>query len=534
MDIEILIQFVGGLGLFMYGMKMMGTGLQKAAGDRMKRFLEVLTSNRILGVLVGTGVTAIIQSSSAITVMVVGFVNAGIMNLAQATGVIMGANIGTTVTAQLIAFELTSIAPIAIFIGVAFILFAKNKFYRRIGEILAGFGVLFLGMSLMSHAMVPLRENQAFLNVIAGLENRFIGLLAGFAITAILQSSSVTVGMLQALAMQGLIDIDMALPVIFGQNIGTCVTALLSSIGTSPAAKRAAVIHLLFNVIGTAIFMGIASVVDYGGLIISISPGSLTRQIANAHTIFNIVTTVILLPFASKLVNMATRLVPAKAKEDEHLLKYLDVRILQSPSIAVVQAVKEVVRMGEIAQQNFTNAYKAFMEQDENLIEQVLEREKVLNYLNREITKYLVDISNLPLNFEESKIITGIYHSVVDFERIGDHAENLTELAEYRIENNLVFSDEAVEELNDMYGKVNAIVVDSIKALKDGDKELAATIEPREAEIDTLEETLRKSHIARLNNQQCLPASGVIFLDVVNNLERVADHASNVAYTVLD
>ncbi len=534
MDIGILIQFGGGLGLFMYGMKIMGTGLQKAAGDRMKRFMEVLTSNRLLGVLVGTGVTALIQSSSATTVMVVGFVNAGIMNLAQAAGVIMGANIGTTVTAQLIAFKLTSIAPIAILIGVALILFARNKLYRRIGEILTGFGILFLGMDLMSQAMVPLRNNQGFLNIIAGLENKLIGVLVGFGITAILQSSSVTVGMLQALAMQGLVDINMALPVIFGQNIGTCVTAMLSSIGTSSSAKRAAIIHLLFNAIGTAIFLCIISVTGYESFIVSLSPGSISRQIANAHTIFNIVTTAILLPFAPKLVNMANRIIPAKDKKDEPLLKYLDVRILQSPSIAVIQAVKEVVRMGELAQQNFVKAYRAFIERDEALIHEVMEREKVLNFLNREITKYLVNISNLPLNFEESKVITGIYHSVIDFERIGDHAENLTELAEYRIENNLVFSDKAVEELNDMYERVNAIVGDSIKALKDSDKKLAATIEPRETEIDTLEETLRNSHIERLNNQQCLPASGVIFLDLVNNLERIADHASNVAYTVLD
>ncbi|MDD3840122.1 MAG: Na/Pi cotransporter family protein [Clostridia bacterium] len=531
--INVLIQFAGGLGLFVFGMKIMGDGLQKAAGTRMKKLLEILTTNRFLAVIMGALVTAIIQSSSATTVMLVGFVNAGLMSLAQATGVIMGANIGTTITAQLIAFNLTAIAPLAILLGVGMKLFCKKKSSQRMGEIIAGFGILFFGMDTMSGAMKPLRGNAVFQQMIINLENPIIGVLVGFSITAILQSSSASIGILQALAFQDLITIDSALPVLFGMNIGTCVTAMIASIGTNKTAKRTAVIHLLFNVIGTFIFLILIRFVPYSEFIKSLSTDT-SRQIAHAHTIFNIVNTILLFPFANTMVNMSNRLVPGKEDDTEHRLKYLDMRILETPSIAVGQAIKEVARMGSFALQNHQASMGALIKKDEGLVNDVYEREKIINYLNKEITDYLIKISVLSLSSEQSQQITGLFHTVTDIERVGDHAENIVELAQHSIDHNLFFSDIAISELEDMNGKVASILEDSIESLKTGDKNLAKTVEPREDKIDDLEQQLRDSHIKRLGEQMCVAESGIIFLDAISNLERIADHASNIAFSVLN
>ena len=536
MDLSMIIMLLGGLGLFIYGMKMMGDGLEKAAGSRLKRLLEILTENRFMGLLVGTIVTAIIQSSSATTVMVVGFVNAGIMTLKQTVGVIMGANIGTTMTAFLISLNLTDIAPIAIFIGVGLIFFSKKHFVRSIGEIIAGFGILFLGMDLMSSSMAPLRDSQTFQNIVTQFSNPVIGVLTGAIFTMIVQSSSASIGILQALALQGLIGLDSAIYVLFGQNIGTCITAILASIGTSTNAKRAAVIHLLFNTIGTIVFMiAIQLGVPYIQFIESITPDRAVSQIANAHIGFNIFNTALLFPFGNYLVKISEHLVQGKEEEYEEMrLKYLDKRILETPPIAVAQIMKEVVRMASISKNNVQIAMKAFLENDQAAIDEVYRHEDVINYLNQEITQYLVLCNGLELPERDFRLVSGLYHVVNDIERIGDHAENLVEYAEYSMEHNLSFSDMAKSELMEMTNKVMEMLENAFNALKKRDFKLAEMVLEQEEKIDDLKDRLRASHIERLNNQLCAPESGVIFLDIVSNLERVADHATNVVQSVLD
>lgn len=536
MDSSMLIMLAGGLGLFIYGMKMMGDGLEKAAGSRLKRLLEILTENRFMGLLVGTIVTAIIQSSSATTVMVVGFVNAGIMTLKQTVGVIMGANIGTTVTSFLIALNLTDIAPIAIFFGVALMLFSKKPSLKSIGEILAGFGILFMGMDLMSSSMAPLRDNVTFQNIVTQFSNPLIGVLTGAIFTMIVQSSSASIGILQALALQGLIGLDSAIYVLFGQNIGTCITAILASIGTNTNAKRAATIHLLFNTVGTAIFMiAISLGVPYVEFIKSISPDRAVSQIANAHIGFNIINTALLFPFGNYLVKISELLVRGKKDEFEEMrLKYLDKRIFETPPIAVAQIMKEVVRMANLSKNNVENAMKACLENEQSTIDEVYRYEEIINYLNREITQYLVLCNGLELPERDYRLVSGLYHVVNDIERIGDHAENLVEYAEYSIEHNLSFSDMAKAELEEMTNKVMEMLENTFTALKDRNYDLAERVLEQEEEIDNLKDKLRESHIERLNNQQCNPEAGVIFLDIVSNLERVADHATNVVQSVLD
>jgi len=501
MDIKMLFTLGGGLGLFLYGMKMLGEGLERAAGDRMKRLLEVLTTNRLMGVLVGAIVTVIVQSSSATTVMMLGFMNAGLMTLTQATGVIMGANIGTTVTAQLIAFKLTEVAPVAIFVGVGLIFFGQGRFAKRFGGIMTGFGLLFLGMDIMSEAMKPLRGNPDFINLIIRFENPIIGVLVGCITTAAIQSSSASIAILQALAMQELISLQSAIYVLFGQNIGTCITAMIASIGANVATKRAAMIHLLFNIIGTAVFMlAMLLGLPYVSFIESISPNDAVRQIANAHTGFNVINTIFLFPFANYLVFLSKKIVAGEeiGYEEKRLL-YLDKRILETPPIAVAQILKEVGRMADLAFQNVNAAMRAIFDKDEEAIKEVYKREEIINFLNREVTQYLVLINGLKLRREDLALIGGLFHVVNDIERIGDHAENLIEYAEYIIDNDVRFSDMAVQELHQMSDLVTSMLKDSIKAVKTRDRELAKTIEPKEQEIDRMQETLRDRHIARLN-----------------------------------
>ncbi len=537
MTFQILFMLGGGLGLFLYGMKMMGDGLEKAAGNKMKRLLEVLTTNRFMGVLVGTVVTAIIQSSSATTVMVIGFVNAGLMNLAQATGVIMGANIGTTVTGQLVALKVTDYAPIAVLLGVGILLFAKKRHVKHIGEILAGFGILFMGMNLMSTAMEPLHDNIAFQNVMTTISNPFLGVLVGAGMTMILQSSSASIGILQALAMQGLIGLDIAIFILFGQNIGTCITAILASIGANINAKRTATIHLLFNFMGTALFMILILLfkVPYVDWFVRLTPGDVVRQIANAHTGFNIINTIITFPVAGYLAFLAKKLVPGEEpKHEEISLKYLDKRILETPPFAVAQIRKEVDRMGSLARINLYESIESIINKDESKINDILRRETIINFLNRNITEYLIQANGLEIPEKDRKMVGGLFHVVNDIERIGDHAENIVEYTQYLIEHDLTMSDKAVGDLNEMKDKVIALLDDSLLALKKQDRVLARTVKDQENDVDELEQTLRENHIERLNQQLCTPGSGVVFLDLINNLERAADHANNVARFVMD
>ena len=535
MEYQMLIFLAGGLGLFLYGMKMMGDGLEKAAGKRLKNLLEVLTTNRFIGVLIGAVITAIIQSSSATTVMVVGFVNAGIMSLVQATGVIMGANVGTTITGQLIAFNLSNIAPISTLIGVGLIFFSKKKSIQRLGEILAGFGILFLGLDMMSNAMEPLGEIPEFREMLVKFKHPLWGMLAGVLMTAIIQSSSASIGILQALAMQGIIGIDGAIFMLFGQNIGTCITALMASIGTNVMAKRTATIHLLFNVLGTVLFLALILLgVPYVQFIESLTPGNLVRQIANGHTLFNVFNTIILFPFSNYLVKISERLVKSKKEDIEDMqLMFLDKRILETPPIAIVQIGKEIDRMGALAGENVKTAMKAFLDRDEDLIEEIYKREELINYLNMEITDYLVQVNGLPLGSPDSDLIGRYFHVVNDLERIGDHSENLIEYTEYIIREGITLSETAVQGLITMKEMVLNVIDNALMAMRTEDRELAKNVDIQEQAIDDMEVQLRDAHIERLINEQCSVQSGVIFLDIVSNLERIADHASNLVEFLL-
>jgi phosphate:Na+ symporter len=494
--------------------------------------LEVLTTNKFLAVLVGAGVTSIIQSSSATTVMTVGFVNAGLMNLFQAAGVIMGANIGTTMTAQLIAFKLTDIAPFILAIGAVLVLFSKKKKARDIGEIILGFGILFVGMSMMERSMRPLSELDSFKNLIIVLgDHPFMGILVGLAMTATVQSSSATIGILMALAANSSISLGVALPILFGDNIGTCATALLASIGTTKNAKRAALIHLIFNVTGTIIFMSAF------GLVLRVVPmfgGDIQRQIANAHTLFNVTNVCIQIWFIGVLVKIVNKLVPGKDEKSSSLtLEYLDIRLLETPSIAVGQVIKEVTRMGKLSSQNLGTAMQAFLTADEKLMNSVLNCETTINYLEREITGYLVSLSNTALSEHQSELITSLFHVVNDIERIGDHADNLGELARYKLDNKITFSEKAISDVTYMYETVKYSVDNSISALENFDIKSAHEAMDVEEKIDNMEEQLKKEHIIRLNKLECTPAGSSVYLELLTNLERVGDHSNNIAQMVI-
>ncbi|SHJ04365.1 phosphate:Na+ symporter [Geosporobacter subterraneus DSM 17957] len=537
---KIVFELLGGLGLFLYGMTIMGDGLEKTAGDKMKKIIEVLTNNRIIAVIVGALVTMIIQSSSATTVMVVGFVNAGIMTLTQATGIIMGANIGTTITAQIASLNISAIAPIAVGISVAVWMFSDNKKTKNAAEIFIGFGILFIGMDFMKDAVKPLRGYEGFTHMLLSfgkptITDSILAILAGFGITAIVQSSSASTGLLIALASEGLLPIEAAMPIVFGTNIGTCVTAMLSSIGANRTAKRAAFIHFLFNIIGTIIFM-----IFFRGLTInlvkSISPDSAARQLANAHTLFNVTNTIILLPFASILVRFANRIIPKKDYEDLEIkgIRYLDDRILETPSIAMVQVIKETLNMGDLALESYQKSMEAFFKKDEKLAHEVFKLEKIVNSMERSIAEYLVKLSNTSLSAEQHEIVDGLINTINDIERVGDHSDNLAELAIYAIEHEIEFSEQAVQELSHMHERVVKSYNQSILALRTGDMNIAKKVAEREGEIDLMEKTLRANHIARLNRQSCSAEAGVVFLDIISNLERIGDHASNIALAVLD
>jgi phosphate:Na+ symporter len=532
MDYKMVFQLLGGLGLFVYGMKLMGDGLQKAAGEKLKRMLEILTSNKFFAVLVGAGVTAIIQSSSATTVMTVGFVNAGLMNLFQAAGVIMGANIGTTMTAQLIAFKLTDIAPFILAIGAVLVMFSKKKKSRDIGEIILGFGILFVGMSMMERSMRPLSELESFRNLIILLgDHPFMGVLVGLGMTALVQSSSATIGILMALAANSSISLGVALPILFGDNIGTCATALLASIGTTKNARRAALIHLIFNVTGTIIFMTAFP------LVIKIVPmfgGDIQRQIANAHTMFNLTNVFIQVWFIGLLVKIVNKIVPGEDEKTSALvLEYLDKRLLETPSIAVGQVIKEVTRMGKLSSTNLSNAMQSFLNSDEKLINTVKDYEATINYLEREITGYMVSLSNTPLSENQSELITSLFHVVNDIERIGDHAENLSELARYKMDNKLTFSEKAISDITYMFDTVKYSVDNSIAALEHFDLAAAQNAMDAEEKIDSLEKQFKKEHVTRLSNHECSPAGSSVYLELLTNLERVGDHSNNISQMVI-
>ena len=528
---DIAISLIGGLGMFLYGMNVMGDGLQKAAGEKLKKIIEMLTTNRIMGVLVGTLVTAIIQSSSATTVMTIGFVNAGIMSLQQAVGVIMGANIGTTVTAQLVSFNIEKYAPIAIGIGMVFWFFTKKKNIKNISEILIGFGILFVGMNFMKEAAAPVSEMSQVHDAMLYLsKNPVLGILAGFLITGTIQSSSSSIGILIVLASQGLLPITAALPVLYGDNIGTCVTSLLSTIGASRNARRAAIMHLCFNVIGTLLFIIVLSK-PIVALVTSIDPTNVPRQIANAHTLFNVVNVIVLLPFSTYLVKLATKLVPYTEDEELeniHTTKFLDERILETPSIALSNTVDEVIRMASRSTRSLNSAYDAVKTFSHEKREKTFEYERMINTLQLDITNYLFALSNRNLSDIERIKADVLFHIVNDIERVGDHADNIAEISQFMEDKKVIFTEDARNELDTIFELASKNFYDSITALKTSDFELAATITEREREINILEQNARNSHMARLHAGTCSVEAGIYFLDIISNLERISDHSINI------
>ena len=536
MSVANILSMAGGLGLFLFGIRTMGDGLENAAGAKLKRMLEVLTGNRFLAVLVGFVVTAIIQSSTATTVMVVGFVNAGMMSLAQAVGVIMGANIGTTVTSLLIALNFSSVAAAAVLVGVILMLASKKTVVKNLGAIFTGFGLLFLGIDMMSDSMAPLRESAGFMNFIVTVSESplrpLFGIILGIVMTAVLQSSSASVGVLQTLAMQGLVPLKFSVFVLFGQNIGTCLTALFSTVGAKKNSKRAAVIHLLFNLIGTGIFILIALLAPYVEWIEKLSPDPMA-QIAISHIVFNIVSTVIMFPFAKVLVKLSCLLVPGKDdSESEMHCKFIDDRLLNTPPFAVMQVSKEVARMAKLARDNFETSAHALINRSDKDLDKVMENEEIINYLNHHITSYLVKLNALDITDSDSDYIARVFHAINDIERVGDHAINLAEAAQHNIGEGLKFSDPAREELNRLCGSVVTLLERSMAAFDNqslSDNE-AKELSDLEEHIDDLTLECQDSHIFRLNRKECNTEAGMLYLNTITDFERVGDHAINIAF----
>jgi phosphate:Na+ symporter len=535
MERSMIFGIIGGLGLFLYGMSLAGDGLKRAAGDRMRNILEVLTSTPIKGVVVGAVVTAVMQSSSATTVMLVSFVNAGLMTLRQALGVIMGANIGTTVTAQLIAFNLADYALPAIGIGFLIYLLARRKVWKSVGQVILGFGILFLGLTVMSTSVAPLRDSPAFGRAMQTFGTKpILGLLIGLVTTLVVQSSAATIGMLMAVAIASpdVITLEMAIPILLGDNIGTCVTAMLSGIGANVTARRTATAHLMFNVFGALIFLLLLT--PFKWVVAAMSPaGGIQRQIANAHTLFNVLNTVIWLPATGFLERVVTWLVPGEDVVVEIGPKYLDRRMLGTPGIALDLAVAETVRMGEIVQKMLGQSRTALTQGYTSQLDSELQsREELIDDLNREVVLYLSMVAQSSLNEAQSKRLAGLMHSVGDVERIGDVAEQLMFYARERFDQNLAFSETAIQELNSVFDLAEEILARGVVALRDEDMEAVGDVYDIHRTLDENTDMLRVNHIHRLNEGKCVPGSGVIFVELMNSLERIGDLSVNLADAV--
>ena len=537
MQISDAIGLLGGLALFLYGMNMMSDGLEAAAGNKMKMILEKLTSNRFLAVIVGAVVTAVVQSSSATTVMVVGFVNSGLMTLNQAVWLIMGANIGTTITGQLVALDVGAIAPLLCFIGVAMISFLKNPKIHNWAMIPAGLGMLFIGMDMMSASMSPLRDSQLFVDIVSTFSNPLVGILVGAVFTALIQSSSASVGILQALAMGGVIQMNTAVYVLFGQNIGTCVTSVLASIGASRAAKRTTYIHMMFNVIGTAIFTIVAMSFPLVEFIESLSPGDVTKQIANMHTVFNIVTTLLLLPLGNYMAKLTYQILPEIPEEiptDMHL-EYLNEENTGmaekgslGASILHIDLLKaEVFRMLGMARESVVMGYDAVMNNDSSLQQKAEEIEEYLDYLNKEISHYISHSISYESNEQVATAMSRYYAIVGNIERIGDHANNIINYVGMMKDKNIVFSDEAQSQL----GAMKAVSVEAIERLEDASQpgSLVPDVSALEEAIDDMTVLFRDQHVARMKAGTCGEDATILFSELLTDFERIGDHALNIA-----
>ncbi len=551
-DVSNIFMFAGGIGMFLYGMNLMADGMQKTAGGKMQKLLGLLTSNRLLAVVVGALITMIIQSSGATTVMVVGFVNAGVLTLSQAVGVIMGANIGTTITAWIVsmgqlgdamkALNPSFYAPLLIGIGAFIVLFSKSSKKKLIGEITVGIGLLFMGLDFMSGSISPYTDAPIFSKIFETFgSNPLLGVLVGIVVTAILQSSSASVGILQTLAANGVVTTNAAIFITLGQNIGSCVTAIISSAGANKTAKRAASIHLMFNVAGALLFGTLAFVVFL------IKPGIAAHNINSVeisifHTFFNITCTAIMFPFANGFVKLSGMIFKDKKDgavneiEDFSITmkRHLDSRILETPSFAVETGLKEVVNMGNYALNNISYALDAVTQNNLEMIDKVMDTENKVDLMEKYLTEYLVKVNNLSLNEEQHLLVNNLFHAIIDIERVSDHAENLADLAQYKVEHNIMFSEDGIKELNDICAIVKECFESAIISRETRSMESVRRVIQLEDQVDTMEEELRDKHIERLSQGLCNSESGVVFLDILSNLERVSDHANNIAGCVKD
>jgi phosphate:Na+ symporter len=551
----VIFGLLGGLGLFLFGMKIMSEGLQKVAGDRMRKILGALTNNRIIGTLVGLGVTTIIQSSSATTVMVVGFVNAGLMSLVQAIGVVLGANIGTTVTAQLIAFKITKFALPAIGIGTGLKLFSRSKKWMYIGEVILGFGILFFGMQIMKDAFGPVKGSEELRNLLLVIgDNHLLGVFIGAVMTVIVQSSTASIGITLALASTGLLSFEASVAIILGENIGTTITANLAAIGTNLAARRTALAHFLFNFIGVAYMLILFPV--FLKVVTAITPGEpdfiiqtqqqaaslagaigdkpyIARHIANTHTLFNVINTLIFLPLVGILAKLTTLLIRGKEEEMEFHLKYIDNRVLNTPPIALGQARAETKRMAQLSLEMIDDTVLFLMDGEEKRIKPLEKKEEMVDILQREITDFLVALSQKSITPETSKDIASMMHMVNDLERVGDHCENLWRLGLRKKNQKVIFSETALVEIKELADKTREFLAFIISALERRDATIAQKAEYMEEAIDQMEAVLRDNHITRLNTGECAVLPGLIFIDMLHNFEKIGDHTFNVAKSII-
>lgn len=536
MNITHLFSVLGGLGLFFLGMKFMGDGLELAAGNKLRTLLEKITSNKYLGMLVGLVVTAVIQSSSATDAMVVGFTNAGLMELAQTVGILFGAKIGTCVTSVLLSFDIKSIVPLFIFIGVCVIMFVKKNNYKYYGQILAGFGILFFGMDSMKNALSSLNENGMINDLLSSVNNPLIGVLLGTLVTAVIQSSSASVGILMALGAAGAISVEQAIFIVYGMNLGACMPAFLSAAGAKRNAKQVAILNVLITLSGVLLLVPLTMLLPVASTIKGFLPGNPAAQISASHIFFNVAMTLILLPFSGLLVKLTQKILPyhEDPEKDKMAVEFIDNRILTTPPMAVLQCEKEVARLTRLVQKNYNRSLISFFDRDSSSIDKVLDREKVIDYLSKEITDYIVKLNALDLEANDRQIVAAMYSAIQDLERIGDHAENIVEYTRTVLENNLKFSDTAMSEMRDICEKCRTLMELSFAMFnaQGASPELIERIIQTEDEVDECKDDYKIKHIARMNNGTCNAESGAVFLNMLIDIERVGDHAINVAFAI--
>lgn len=531
MILEMVLVALGGLGLFLFGMQIMASGLQKAAGDRFRSILETLTNIPVIGVITGIIITLLVQSSSTVSVMVVGFANAGLMNLLQAFSVIIGSNIGTTITAQIISFNIGAISYPAIAAGALLNFFGRRKLHRYLGQAILGFGLLFLGLTTMSSGLNPLKDLDSFHSLLIRFSiYPVLGVICGAVFTALIQSSSAATGIIIALTIQGLIPLDSAVPLVLGTNIGTSITAVLAAVGANLSARRTAVAHVLFNLLGVIIvlfFLG-----PFTDLVAQ-TASTIPRQVANVHTAFNLVSTLIFLVFIKHFTNFVCLIVPGEEQKVEYGPKYLDPRLLKTPAAAIGGVKKELLRMAGLAREMLYESLQVLINKDPKRIKHIVQMEDIIDGLEKDIYVYLADLSQHSMTKEQSTQVGSLMSIANDIERIGDHAENIMQLSEHMVDNRKHFSSTANSEIISYYEQVDWMLENAMLAFDSNDPVLAEKVVAEDKVIDRREKELRDRHIMRINKQACVPAVGVIYLDILSNLERIADHANNVADLVV-